>query len=92
MLLEAGYTKATAKNPYIIYESESIQEGISDFISQLDDKRRMAITYITKKKLTKASPRDLSYIADVLTKNHQLLSGGATERNEVSEVSIKIKK
>ncbi len=83
MLKEAGYSDAQAKNPKQILESETIQAGVSDFLKQLDDKRRRAITQITDEKLEKASARDNAYIADILTKNHQLLSGEETERQGV---------
>ena len=83
LLKEAGYTKATAKNAYLIFNSKTIKEGIKDFISSLDDKRKQAITHITEPKLKKAPARELAYVVDVLTKNHQLLSGGKTESNEM---------
>ncbi len=79
LLLEAGYSKTIAKNPYLIFKSEVIKDGLADFIGMLDDKRRMAVTHITEKKLAKAPARELAYVADVLTKNHQLLTGGSTE-------------
>ena len=79
MLIEAGYTKATAKNPYIIFESETIKEGISDLMSSLEDKRKLAITYLTDKKLKKSQARELIYVIDILTKNIQLLGGKPTE-------------
>jgi hypothetical protein len=78
LMLEAGYAQSTADNPYEIFESPAVQGGLEDLLKMLDDKRRMAINKITEDKLDKTSPRDLAYIGDVLTKNHQLLSGGAT--------------
>lgn len=90
MILEAGYSKNMADNPYQILESETIQDGISDFMKMLDDKRRMALTKITEDKLEKSSARDNAYITDLLTKQHQLLGGGTTENVkatvEISEV------
>jgi hypothetical protein len=84
LMIKAGYTEQSAKNPKLILESESVQEGIVDFIKMLDDKRRMAITKITEKKLEESSARDNAYIADILTKNHQLLTGEETERSGLS--------
>lgn len=84
LLLEAGYSQNQADNPYQIIESETIQEGIVDFLGMLDDKRRMAITHITEKKLKKAPARELAYVSDTLTKQHQLLSGGDTERQSIT--------
>jgi len=85
LLLEAGYSQNQADNPYQILESETIKEGLKGFLDQLDDKRRLAITSITKKKLEKSPARDDAYILDILTKNHQLLGGGATERIQITE-------
>ena len=44
------------------------------------EKRKMALKAIDKEKLDKSAGRDLAYISDVMTKNHQLLTGGDTER------------
>lgn len=79
LMLEAGYSKSMSKTPSQVFESETIKEGIEDFVKMLDDKRRLAITHINKKKMEKSSARDLAYITDVFTKNHQLLTGKATE-------------
>lgn len=79
IMIEAGYSEESAKNPKLFLDSPVIKEGIDDFVKMLDDKRRLAITHITKKKLEKSSARDNAYIADVFTKNHQLLTGKATE-------------
>jgi hypothetical protein len=85
LMLEAGYSEAMAKNPYVILESETVKAGISDFIQQLDEKRRLALSHLTEEKIKKSAGRDIAYIADILTKNHQLLGGGATERIEITE-------
>ncbi len=79
LLLEAGYTKATAKNAYLIIDTEVMRKEISSFVDRLDDKRKMAITHLTEKKLNKANAREVAYVIDVLTKNYQLLTGGKTE-------------
>jgi hypothetical protein len=87
LMVEAGYTKESAKNPKLIIESETVQEGIQEFLSMLDDKRRMAITQITQTKLEKAPARELAYVADIMTKNHQLLTGGNTETIGVTPIT-----
>lgn len=83
LMLEAGYSKAQSKNPFQILRSETIKIGISDFTKTLDDKRKMAITHLTGKKLKKAPAREVAYVIDILTKNFQLLSGGGTGREEI---------
>lgn len=87
MLLESGYTKSVADNPYLILETKDVREATKEFSSMLEDKRRMAITHITEDKLEKSSPRDLAYITDIMTKNHQLLTGGETERVGVRPIT-----
>jgi len=79
LMLEAGYSEIQSKNPHQIFYSEAVQEGISDFVKMLDDKRRMALTKITEDKLEKSSARELSSITDTLNKTHELLSGKPTE-------------
>lgn len=86
LILEAGYSKAMSTNPQQIFRSETIQDGISDFIKSLDDKRRLALKEITPKKLEKAPARENAYIVDILTKNMQLLSGGETSRVGVKPI------
>jgi hypothetical protein len=87
LCLEAGYTKATSKNAYLIFQSDAVKEGTEDFINSLDDKRKMAITHITESKLEKAPAREVAYTIDILTKNHQLLTGGKTENTGIGELA-----
>lgn len=92
MLIEAGYSKATSKNPYIIFEGLPIKEVTDEIIESLKDKRKMAITHVTDKKLSKAPARELAYVTDIFTKNIQLLSGKPTERTEIDiESQTKVK-
>lgn len=90
LMLEAGYSKAQSKNPKPILATEAVKEKVDDFINMLDDKRRMAISYVTQKKLKHTHPRDLAYITDIFTKNHQLLTGGKTENTGVEELANKL--
>ena len=39
LLLEAGYSEAISKNPYLILESETIQEGLSSVVDELKKKK-----------------------------------------------------
>ncbi len=48
----------------------------------------MAITHLTSTKLKKAPAREVAYVADLLTKNIQLLNGGKTS-NEAMEITWK---
>ena len=59
---------------------------MKDFIAQLDEKARMALRSITQKKLDKSSARDSGYVADIMVKNKQLLSGHDTEKKSITIV------
>jgi len=74
-----GYTKSISLHPGKVTKTKDYQAVISDFVKALDEKRKRAISHINEGKLKKSSARDLAYITDTLTKNHQLLSGGHTE-------------
>lgn len=87
LMLEAGYSDKQSLNPNHIMDSETIKEGVSDFIRSLDDKRKQAITHLTEAKLEKAPAREIAYVVDILNKNHALLSGGATE-NQVINIQV----
>jgi len=79
LLLMAGYTPATAKNAYMIFDSKAVRQATVDIAKMLDDKRKMAITQITEQKLKDAPARELAYVVDVFTKNMQLITGKTTE-------------
>ena len=80
LMLEAGYSANSAKNPKIIIEDTRVGEAISPLLAKMEEVRDKALKSITDEKLKMSSPRDATYIADTLTKNIQLLSGGETER------------
>jgi phosphoserine phosphatase len=82
LMIEAGYSEESSKNPKLILQSEYLKDKLDDWAKMLDDKRRMAITQITEEKLVKSSARDLAQIVTTLNKDFQLVSGGATERTE----------
>lgn len=84
LMIEAGYSEKSALNPQLIIGADVIQDELQSFAKQLDQTRRKAISYITDDKLEKASARDNAYIADIMTKNHQLLTGQETERKGVT--------
>ncbi len=78
MIREAGYSESTAINPKIIF-TEEMQDRIKPIVEKMERVRTKAIDKITDEKLELASARDNAYVADLLTKNIQLLTGGETE-------------
>ena len=80
LLKKAGYSKSSCDNPKRILEGDEIKDKLKDVTDLMAEKRKMALKAIDKEKLDKSAGRDLAYISDVMTKNHQLLTGGDTER------------
>lgn len=83
IIRKAGYKESLALAPQRVYDRPPVKKALSDFISSLEEKRQMAVDAITNAKLQKGNARDAAYVADVMTKNHQLLTGGATERHSL---------
>lgn len=79
IIREAGYSREVSEKPELVYESKAVKDQLSTFISTLEKKRQKSLNAITDEKLKRANARDNAYITDILTKNHQLLTGGATE-------------
>lgn len=88
LILEAGYSKASSINPRLILEGKAIQDGLQEIVESMEEKRMMALNSITPRKLSKSSAKDGATIADIMTKNIQLLSGKETERVGVSLASL----
>lgn len=82
MLLEAGYSESSATNPQLII-NEEMQELINPIIDKMEKVRTKALDKITDEKLDAGTARDNAYVADILTKNIQLLSGGNTQNIKV---------
>lgn len=87
MMIEAGYSEETAKNPKQIL-NEEMKEELAPILLRMDEVRSRALANITDKKLEEANARDNAYIADLLTKNIQLLGGKPTESTEVKITGI----
>jgi len=83
MMIEAGYSENSSLNPKLII-TEEMQEIINPVIEKMEKIRTSALDRITDEKLDQGTARDNIYIADLLTKNIQLLNGGATERQGIS--------
>lgn len=84
--LKKGYSKATAKNPQQIKKAKSYREVLEPVIESLENER-IEILKRMKKTRNKAKYRDLTYSLDIVTKNHQLLSGGNTENVGIAGIS-----
>lgn len=84
LLKECDYSEETTKQPSRILESKGIQEELKPFIDQLEKERQRLLNSIKTKDLDKVSYDKAVNSLDTLTKNIQLLSGGATSRDEMT--------
>lgn len=80
---DAGYTEATANTPQKLTESEGFKEEARSFVQQMEDERQRLISSMKTKNLDEVGYADHTRALDTLTKNVQLLTGGATERTDV---------
>lgn len=87
MLLEAGYSEASAHNPKLIIEGKEVQEGLSDVVDDLNLLRQNALNELKARDLSEERFPDVVKAIDTFTKNAQLLSGGATKRQEIGVLS-----
>lgn len=83
ILLKNGYSKHVSKSPRVVYETKAVKQALDPFLSGLKTVRQRALDHLTDDALAKSSGRDLAYIIHNLTQDHQLLSGGQTERREI---------
>ena len=84
---EKGYSNHTADTPKNITETKSYKDVIEPVVEKMRKERDRAINEMSGKDLGKVQYDKLSKVIDELTKNIQLLSGGATDRHEVTPLS-----
>ena len=85
-----GYALSTADNPRNITETESYQRVLRPVLTQLESERQAILDRLPEVR-EKAKYRDLVEGLDKISKNIQLLSGGATENIAVAGVDISIR-
>lgn len=73
------YADSVAKIPGKLTKSKGFQEEMKPVVEQMEKERQRAISLL-KTKISKAQYHQLVDGIDKLTKNIQLLSGGATEK------------
>ena len=81
-LRKAGYSKSVSETPHNVTESKGYIEESAPIVAKLKRKRDAAINRMTDQKLDASTAAELARIIDTFTKNIELLSGRATERNE----------
>lgn len=84
LMILAGYSATTARLPSNkALNSPAVKEATTELIQELEDKAKANVQAITPAKIKNASGRDNAYIADIMVKNKQLLSGNDTERKSI---------
>lgn len=79
MMIEAGYSESTAREQSKVLSG--IQSKLDPVVSKFIEKRDLAFDLLTPSKMRRSGASTLAYIIDLFTKNTELLSGRATERN-----------
>jgi len=87
-----GYSDNTADTPQLVTETQSYKGVIAPYVERLKKERDRAFEAMSTKDLDKVQYEDLVRATDSITKNIQLLTGGATERIGVTGVEISIRR
>jgi hypothetical protein len=82
ILKEVGYSKRTSEHPKKIYESDGVKGGLEPIVNRMINERDRLLTEAQTRELSDIRYEEIMRATDILTKNIQLLSGKATERNE----------
>lgn len=83
LMVEAGYQKPATVPAVREDQSPAVpipSSGIEAIIGLISDRRRMALDAMTDDKMRDANIQQLANVVDILTKNHQLLTGKETEK------------
>jgi hypothetical protein len=83
-MISAGYSAATAKTPGKLTGSKGFQKEAGELITGLKVIRWGVIQELASRDLSEESPTSLVRMNDILTKNIELLSGGFTEREDIT--------
>jgi len=86
-MLKAGFTFKNCPTPKQFFRDKEVRSFAKPFIERLNEKRNVALSFMTEEKMFESSARELAYIVDVFTKNVELLNGRATERVTLAPAS-----
>lgn len=91
ILKKNGYSDTMAKNPKKVRKTKTYQKEIAPLVERMVIQRDLAIARM-QKTIGKAKYRDAVDGLDKLTKNIQLLTGGATSRPNIADLLDSIEK
>ena len=87
-----GYSDITATVPTQVTNTKSYKRVMLPIVKQLENERQRVMSAMREKDLDEVQYDKLADVLDKITKNHQLLSGGATENIAIRGVEISIRK
>lgn len=82
-----GYSPSIATHPNKVTRTDSYKEVIEPIVSAMERERNRLIKAMSERELTGERYRDLTDGIDKLTKNIQLLSGGATANIQIKPLA-----
>jgi hypothetical protein len=80
IMKEVGYSNSVCKHPQKLHTTKTYRRLMKPLLERLQDQIDSIVDAMNGKDKTQEDFRVLAYSLDVLVKNQQLLSGGATER------------
>ena len=80
IIRNSGYSRGTSLKPKLVTDTKSYKSAIRPVIDGMESQIQRIKETIASRDLSKEDYRTLIYSFDILVKNHQLLSGGATSR------------
>jgi hypothetical protein len=80
IMKEVGYSKSVCEHPQKLHATKTYRKLMKPLLERLQDQIDSIVDAMNGKDKTQEDFRVLAYSLDVLVKNQQLLSGGATER------------
>jgi hypothetical protein len=85
IIKEVGYSPSIADSPSLVTNTQSYKTALAletkPLLEQLEQHRQKILNELATRKLNKEEYRTLIGSLDIITRNTQLLSGGATSRN-----------
>lgn len=92
IIKESGYSEITSKSPTLVTKTKTYQKEIRPLAQGIDREIERIKKELATRVLSDERYETLTRAMDILIKNHQLLTGGETERVGISGVEINVRK
>lgn len=84
IIRDVGYAPTTSLNPQQVTTTKAYQDTVEPFLNKLIKERDRIIKAMSEKELDEVAYNHLTDAMDKATKNIQLLSGGDTEKQNIT--------